>query len=293
MTNALIGSTEPFSRPKNLAGEVVDPHSSTEHETWRLFLQNHSRFLTTHSKNVYEPYLNGFRQLELPSDRIPTTDMLNRRLLPTGWGVTFIEGDMSSPVYRDLLSRKRFPIAMNMRQRRHLYYSPTPDVVHDIIGHLPMLFHGPFREFLEHYSSATKTTRISQLDAALYEANLELCRLKSATPDSQSQIDRAQGRVDAALDVLARSPSAYTRYSRLYAWSVEFGLIGSTTSYKIFGAGLLSSHREALKVLGGKTKIKRFTEKIFSSDINMSAYQSQLFVSDNFGEYNAALLSQH
>lgn len=80
------------------------------------------------------------------------------------------------------------------------------------------------------------------------------------------------------------------KVSRLFWWTVEYGLIGELDNPKIYGAGLLSSVGESQSCLAPKVrKIPFSVEECINTPYDVTKPQPQLFVCKNFEELVAKI----
>jgi phenylalanine-4-hydroxylase len=77
--------------------------------------------------------------------------------------------------------------------------------------------------------------------------------------------------------------------SRVYWFTVEFGLIRENDELKIYGAGILSSPGETIYCLGDGPERSAFDVKdILATSFRKDVYQSHYFVIDNYEQlYNS------
>jgi phenylalanine-4-hydroxylase len=94
-------------------------------------------------------YVEGYRSLELPRERIPTVDYLNSKIEPaTGWQVVRTSVRYSDAVdWYTEFAKKHFLITDYIREEHELEFTPEPDMFHDVFGHLPFLMIPAYAEF--------------------------------------------------------------------------------------------------------------------------------------------------
>src|SRR3981189_2089044 len=78
------------------------------------------------------------------------------------------------------------------------------------------------------------------------------------------------------------NPSEMARLSRLHWWTVEYGLIGTLESPKIYGAGLLSSIGESVSCLEANVKKLPYSVEAAQQPFDITTKQPQLFVCRDF-----------
>ena len=61
--------------------------------------------------------------------------------------------------------------------------------------------------------------------------------------------------------------------SRLYWYTIEFGLVRMRQKYKIYGAGILSSYHESIKALSGSSEKVRYNVELLEEQFEKDDYQ--------------------
>ncbi len=78
-------------------------------------------------------------------------------------------------------------------------------------------------------------------------------------------------------------PEALERLGRLFWFTVEFGLIRQAGEIKVYGSGLISSHGECTRVLGGGCEIRDFNlQEVLNQKMQTSEMQPVLFAVESF-----------
>lgn len=174
-------------------------YDKLDHLIWAHLYASQTELLET---RACAEYLENLKALNLPRDRIPDFDELNAALREkTGWEVVAVPSLIPDDVFFRLLAEKKFPVGAFIRGRSwvgggtdvgeredgddrplsdaeklELKYVEEPDIFHDILGHVPLLMHEPFANFMEKYGLAgAKARSHNQLKAlgALYWYTVE------------------------------------------------------------------------------------------------------------------------
>lgn len=127
----------------------VSPRAYREedHETWRLILRSHRSVRTT---QICDLFIKGVEALGISDDRIPNLDEINERLVQhSGFRGVLVEGLEEGGDFYRMLSHRQFPIGNFIRDRRDLGYTPAPDIVHDLYGHLPFFVDKDYANFCQ------------------------------------------------------------------------------------------------------------------------------------------------
>lgn len=124
-----------------------------QHKIWKTLCD---RQLPRVRELACSEFLEGLEILDLPLDRIPSLDELNRAITPnTGWKVvrTPVRYSDAVPWYR-AFAKKQFMVTNYMRTWDELEFTPEPDMFHDIFGHLPFMTLTRYAELQEMFAPA-------------------------------------------------------------------------------------------------------------------------------------------
>ena len=120
-----------------------------EHDRWDRLYARQSRLLPG---RACQEFLDGMDKLRLSDGGIPRFDELSERLSAlTGWVVVAVPDLVPDDVFFDHLANRRFPAGDFIRREDQLDYIQEPDVFHDVFGHVPLLAHPVFADYLEAY----------------------------------------------------------------------------------------------------------------------------------------------
>jgi phenylalanine-4-hydroxylase len=264
-------------------------YTPVEHATWRRLLTRTAALVGELQRWLHPAYIEGFRQLILPWTRIPRLSEVNAMLAEFGWQTVCVEGYLPPEVYSGLLARGILPVARSIRRLEHSDFSPTPDLAHDLLGHLPMLIAADYQQYLRRLAEAMAVAHGNRLDRNLYLANRALAESRCRPHCTFKPSAASPARAELIRESLARHPSALTELGRLYLWTIEFGLIGDRREYRVYGAGLLSSVAETRAVCSGRTPILDLSLAAVGLDIRFSDPQSAYFVAPSYLELHRLL----
>ncbi len=113
--------------------------SYTQEETtvWRAVMD---RLSTLHEVHACSPYLEGVRRLHLNATKPPVPGSLAARLREeTGFGLVLTDGLLDARIFLSHLGQRRQPCTVYLRHGSRPDYTPEPDLVHEAMGHAPML----------------------------------------------------------------------------------------------------------------------------------------------------------
>ena len=171
-----------------------------EDEVWRTVSAELAR---KHERFACAAYLEGARRLALRSDRVPQLQEVSDRLSSlTGFRVEPVSGLVPTRVFYGALADRVFLATQYVRHHSVPFYTPEPDVIHEVIGHCNALAHP---ELAELYRLAGEASRRCRTDESL------------------------------------------EFFSRVFWFSLEFGVAWEQGELRTYGAGLLSSYAEIEK----------------------------------------------
>jgi phenylalanine-4-hydroxylase len=172
-------------------------YTPAEDGVWRIV----SRELAAkHQRYACREFLDAAAALTLPTDRVPQLREVDERVhAVTGFHIEPVPGLVPTRTFYGSLAERRFLSTQYIRHHSVPFYTPEPDIVHEIIGHANQL--------------------ASPVFADLYEA---------------------AGKASAR----ATTPEALERFSRIWWFTLEFGVAWEGAELRAYGAGLLSSFGE-------------------------------------------------
>lgn len=226
------GQDGDFTIPQNWAH-----YSPEEHATWDTLYARQTKLLPG---RVVPQFLEGLEVLSLEGPGIPDFERLSEILMKrTGWQVVAVPGLIPDDAFFDHLANRRFVAGNFIRRPDQLDYLEEPDVFHDIFGHVPLLAHPVFADYMQAYGKGGQ--RASEL-------------------------------------------GAIKRLSRLYWYTVEFGLIRNGDDLAIYGSGIVSSAGETVFALEDPSphRIGFNLERVMRTPYRIDDYQQTYFVIDSF-----------
>lgn len=120
--------------------------------TWQLILGEHRQ---KRQAQICDLFLKGVEILGIKEDRIPSLEEINRTLEAcSGFRGVFVEGLEEGASFYKMLSEKKFPIGNFIRSSKDLSYTPAPDIVHDLYGHLPFFTDKAYGDFCYEFGLA-------------------------------------------------------------------------------------------------------------------------------------------
>lgn len=153
-----------------------------------------------HRRLACAEYLRGAAALTLPRERVPQLREVDERVAAlTGFRILPVPGLVPSRAFYGALAARTFLSTQYIRHHSVPFYTPEPDIIHEIIGHANML--------------------ASPVFADLYEAAGQA-------------------------SLRATSDEALDFFSKVFWFTLEFGVVIEDGELRTYGAGLLSSYGE-------------------------------------------------
>ncbi|MEV0596520.1 phenylalanine 4-monooxygenase [Nonomuraea cavernae] len=211
----------------------VAAYTEQEHEIWALVTKE---LAAKHSRYATAEYLAGTARLGLPEARIPQLEEVSQLLEPlTGFRYLPAAGLVPLRDFYGVLADGYFHSTQYIRHHSVPFYTPEPDIIHEVIGHANAL--------------------ASDRYAALY-------RLAGA----------AARRVE--------SVEALEFVSKVFWFTLEFGVMREGAELKAYGAGILSSYGEIEEFRGMDIRPLDI-QAMGTTHYDITKYQDVLFQADS------------
>lgn len=163
-------------------------------------------------------WLQGLKALPFDAHSIPNIKQINETLQNmSDFKLVAVQGLISSEIFFKHLSRRQFPVGWFVRDASQLDYLEEPDLFHDLFGHVPMLVHPHFANFMQ---------KVGHIGLNIISTYKE--------PKTR--------------EIMANT------LLRLYWFTVEFGLQEEQGNLKAYGAGIASSRGEIKHCFSGEPK---------------------------------------
>ena len=220
------------------AGEPIPDVAYTPEED-ALWAHVAHELRAKHERYACAEYLAAVDAMPLPGDRVPqlreVTDALRAR---TGFRIEPVPGLVPTRTFYGALASRTFLSTQYLRHASVPLYTPEPDIIHELVGHVNPL--------------------ASEQFAALYEA-AGRASLRATTDD------------------------ALEFFSRVFWFSVEFGVVWQHDELRTYGAGLLSSFGELDAFRDAEIRPLDVVA-MGTLDYDITQYQPVLFAARSFAE---------
>lgn len=210
------------------------PYTEEEHALWRAI---RDALEPAHRAHACAEYLEAARRLDLPRATIPQLREVSERVHAiSGFRLEPVAGLVEPRVFLESLADGIFLCTQYIRHHSTPFYTPEPDVVHEVMGHALTLASPRLAELNRLFGSAVRRTR---------------------------------------------SDESLERLSRVYWFTIEFGVLREGGELKAYGTGLLSSAGE-LEAMRGVELRPLDIEEASRAEYDPTRFQPKLFCADSF-----------
>mgnify|MGYP001416808430 CR=1 FL=1 len=275
--------------PKHLHKFVVqqpyEEYTPQNQAVWRYVMRTNVDYLPT---VAHKSYLDGLKKTGISIEHIPHLEGMNRILKEIGWAAVSVDGFIPPNAFMEFQAYNVLVIASDIRTIHHIQYTPAPDIIHEAAGHAPIISNPEYAAYLRRFGEIGSKAISSSKDYEIYEAIRLLSILKEDPNTSEKAIADAQKKVEYLQNNMGEL-SEMAQIRNLHWWTVEYGLIGSLETPKIYGAGLLSSIGESALCMEDTVKKVAYSVEAASVNFDITKPQPQLFVTPNFAYLSLVL----
>ena len=191
-----------------------------------------------HRRHACREYAEAASRLHLPAERVPQLREVSERVEAlTGFSIEPVPGLVPTRTFYGALARRAFLSTQYIRHHSVPFYTPEPDIVHEIVGHANMLASPVFADLYEEAGKAS---------------------------------------------LRAESDDALEFFSRVFWFTLEFGVLREDGEVKAYGAGLLSSYGE-IEVFRQAEMHPWDIVAMGTTAYDITTYQPLLFEAASFG----------
>lgn len=263
--------------------------TNDQNETWYILYNQVDSFINNNTDTISDIFRDGFKQLSLKPDVIPNMNYLNKQLQTTGWRISYVYGFISTYQFAYLLTNRMYPININIRAKKQVLYSAEPDLIHDIIGHLPILFSEEMRLLLSTWAHYTMQQREHKIDISLYQLNVKIILENLLPVPDKHKINNLKKQLDNLHKKMSSKPSPIWLLGNFFDWVFEFGLLKSSNQYKVLGAAIITSIQEMKSVHNNINRIYPLNTKTLNSSIAYTTNQKNYYYTSSCTDYFSLL----
>ncbi len=220
------------------AGEPIPDveYTAEEDDVWRTVS---SELAGQHRAHACHEYRLGAERLVLATERVPQLREVDAHVHAlTGFHIRPVPGLVPTRDFYGALADRTFLSTQYVRHHSVPFYTPEPDLVHEIIGHANMLASPTFADL---YMEAGRASRRTTSDEAM------------------------------------------EFFSKVFWFTLEFGVVWEDDDLKAYGAGLLSSYGELCAYRSAEVRPWDLHE-MGTLAYDITRYQPVLYTSASYGE---------
>lgn len=147
-TTAELRGDYRHARPDFTIDQDVSAYTDADQNMWRTLYSRQSKIVQGYA---CREFLDGLKLLDV-ADGVPdlnrVSDALHAR---TRWRLVAVPGFIPDAVFFGHLAERRLPVTIWLRKPEEIDYLVEPDIFHDFFGHVPMLFHPVFADYVQLY----------------------------------------------------------------------------------------------------------------------------------------------
>jgi phenylalanine-4-hydroxylase len=216
-------------------------YTAEEDEVWRIVARQLAR---QHRAQACREYPRGADRLVLPTERVPQLREVDAHVHAlTGFHIRPVPGLVPTRDFYGALAERTFLSTQYVRHHSVPFYTPEPDLVHEIIGHANMLASATLADlYMEAGQASTRTTSVEAMEF----------------------------------------------FSKVFWFTLEFGVLFEEGVLKAYGAGLLSSYGELDAYRQAEVRAWNLLE-MGTRPYDITRYQPVLYASPSFEQMVADL----
>lgn len=136
------------ARPDFTIDQDLRSYSAADQDMWSRLYRRQSAIVQHYG---CAEFLDGLRLLDV-ADGIPDLNRISDALhARTRWRLVAVPGFIPDAMFFEHLSKRSLPVTIWLRKPEEMDYLVEPDMFHDFFGHVPMLFHPVFADYVQLY----------------------------------------------------------------------------------------------------------------------------------------------
>jgi phenylalanine-4-hydroxylase len=136
------------ARPDFTIDQDLSLYTAAEQDMWVRLYERQSAIVQDYA---CKEFLDGLRLLDVAGG-IPDLNRVSDALYArTQWRLVAVPGFIPDAAFFDHLSKRCLPVTIWVRKPEEMDYLVEPDIFHDFFGHVPMLFHPVFADYVQLY----------------------------------------------------------------------------------------------------------------------------------------------
>tara|TARA_R110002124_G_scaffold81978_2_gene215515 strand:+ start:5140 stop:6021 length:882 start_codon:yes stop_codon:yes gene_type:complete len=250
-----------------------DLDNNTANKIWQKLYTIRMDSIEKYMKLLPYSYIKDISILNYNYNKIPTLSALNKFLNDYGWACCW-SYKLSEEDFFYLAANKIFAITSHCRDINQLDRSIYPDFIHDLWGHIPLLSNKLISDLILILANQFLLHEYNNIDKKIN---------KIISINAKNENDK-----NIIHEILAdQKISKKKAISRLFLFTVEFGLLGNITDYKIIGGGIISSNKELANLVSNQVNIKKLCRQdLYINEYCLHDKQRQYFILNGIDPVN-------
>lgn len=149
-SNSALRGDYSHARDDYTVDQDMAAYSDTDRRVWRTLMRRQREIARD---SACAEFIRGVDLLgsttQIP-DLAEVSDFIEAR---TGWRLVAVPGFIPDAAFFSHLAARRFPVSVWVRRPEEMDYLVEPDLFHDFFGHVPMLLHPVFSNYLAAYGA--------------------------------------------------------------------------------------------------------------------------------------------
>ena len=124
-------------------------YNDNENLVWSIVYDHLIDLYKTHACKEFNESVEDFQKnADFRRERVPQLDVISSLLqAKTGWRLRPVGGLLSQREFLNSLAFRVFSTSQYIRHHTTPFYTPEPDIIHELFGHAPMLAVPDFADF--------------------------------------------------------------------------------------------------------------------------------------------------
>lgn len=128
-------------------------YSPTDRDVWRQLMRRQVAIAYAHACAEFVEGVGQLLKLGTPGEIPELARVSDFIAVRTGWHLVAVPGFIPDEAFFAHLAARRFPVSVWVRRPEEMDYLVEPDLFHDFFGHVPMLLHPVFADYLAAYGA--------------------------------------------------------------------------------------------------------------------------------------------
>lgn len=149
-SNSALRGDYTHAREDYTVDQDMAAYSDTDRRVWRTLMRRQREIARD---SACAEFIRGVDLLGSPTHIPNLTEVSDFIEARTGWRLVAVPGFIPDAAFFAHLAARRFPVSVWVRRPEEMDYLVEPDLFHDFFGHVPMLLHPVFSDYLAAYGA--------------------------------------------------------------------------------------------------------------------------------------------